>query len=154
MMNKTPKILIDGDACPVKDTIFAVGKAYNLPVVVICSIAHFTRKQDERGQWIFVDSSYQNVDMELVNRAQPGDIAITQDYGLAALLLNKHCIVLHHSGFQYTEDNIEQLLMNRHISAKIRQAGGRTKGPKPITGEHKRQFGQLLEKVVQEVKQE
>lgn len=148
------KILIDGDACPVKDTIFAIGKAYDIPVLVICSVAHFPRKQDGRGQWIFVDSSYQNVDMELVNRAHPGDIAITQDYGLAALLLNKRCLVLHHSGFQYTEDNIEQLLLNRHISAKIRKAGGRTKGMKPISGEHKRQFGQLLEKVVRELKQE
>lgn len=154
MMEQMKKILVDGDACPVKDTVFAVGKAYGIPVVVICSIAHFTQKQDARGTWIFVDSSYQNVDMELINRARAGDIAITQDYGLAALLMGKHCVVLHHSGFQYTEDNIEQLLMNRHISAKIRHAGGRTKGPKPLTGEHKRQFGQLLEKVVQEAMQE
>ena len=55
---------------------------------------------------------------------------MTQDYGLASLLLNKALHVIHHKGYEYTSQNIEQLLTQRHISAQVRQQGGRTKGHK------------------------
>ena len=61
------------------------------------------------------------------------DLIVTQDYGLASLALAKGCIVLHHKGYKYTNDNIEQLLQTRYLSAMVRKSGKRTKGPKPFT---------------------
>ena len=55
------------------------------------------------------------------------DLIVTQDYGLASLALAKGCIVLHHKGYKYTNDNIEQLLQTRYLSAMVRKSGKRTK---------------------------
>ena len=49
------------------------------------------------------------------------DLIVTQDYGLASLALAKGCIVLHHKGYKYTNDNIEQLLQTRYLSAMVRK---------------------------------
>lgn len=153
-MRDTLTIWVDGDACPVKEIIMAVGMRYHMRVVIISSIAHFTLNQDARAQWQFVDSSYQGVDIKLLNQVQPQDIVITQDYGLAALLIEKGCQVLHHNGFLYTKENIDELLMKRHFNAKMRKAGGRIKGPKPIKEADRKQFERLLTKVVEEYLQE
>ena len=146
------QILVDGDACPVKNIIVKLGADYHIPVTIICSHAHYTADQDQRADWVFVDSSYQNVDMAIVNQAKKDDIIVTQDYGLASLLLNKGCDVIHHNGFIYQNDNIEQLLFQRHLSAKIRQAGGRTKGPKPFNETDKKQFEQALVQIIEKKK--
>lgn len=148
-MGENKRILVDGDACPVKGIILDIGTRYGVPIVIISSVAHFTANQDKRGEWLFVDSSYQNVDMVLVNKAKRHDVVVTQDYGLASLLLAKGCVVLHHKGFGYTEENIDRLLLSRHLEAKIRQGGGRTKGPKPFNEGDKMQFAHLLEKTLQ-----
>ena len=153
-MNTTPRILVDNDACPVKEKILKIGSYYGLEVVMFSSIAHYTPKQDARARWVFVDASYQNVDMALFNQARSSDIVVTQDYGLAALLLDKSCRVLHHKGFLYTKENIEELLLIRHLSGKIRRASGKVKGPKPMTVAVRERFESLLEKVVQESLQE
>ena len=60
---------------------------------------------------------------------EKGDVVVTQDYGLAALALTRggHCI--NQNGMRYHEGNIDRLLMQRHVSREIRNAGGRTKGP-------------------------
>ena len=68
-------------------------------------------------------------DFELMRHVQKGDIIVTQDYGLAAMGLTKQAYVIHQSGMQYTIQNIDQLLFARHLSQKIRNSGGRLKGP-------------------------
>jgi uncharacterized protein YaiI (UPF0178 family) len=69
------------------------------------------------------------VDFALVNRILPGDIVITQDYGLAAMCLSKMAVVLNQDGMEYTGDNIDALLLARHTAKKIRDSGKRLKGP-------------------------
>jgi uncharacterized protein YaiI (UPF0178 family) len=80
--------------------------------------------------------------------AQARDIIVTQDYGLASLGLAKGCIVLHHKGFRYTNENIDQLLQTRYLSAMARKSGKRTKGPKPFTAEDREQFRQLFKQAI------
>lgn len=80
------------------------------------------------------------------------DLIITQDYGLASLGLGKGCLVLHHKGFAYTNENIDQLLQTRHLSAKARRSGQKTKGPKPFTDEDRTKFKELLEKTIKQIK--
>jgi uncharacterized protein YaiI (UPF0178 family) len=69
---------------------------------------------------------------------------VTQDYGLAAMVLAKQGRVIDQNGRQYTPGNIDQLLLSRHTAKKIRQAGGRLKGPKKRRKEGDAQFAKSL----------
>lgn len=137
------KLFIDADACPVKDIIIETGQAYDIPVVIVCSISHFSQF-GEGVEKIIVDNVSEAADMAIMNNVKAGDVVITQDYGLAAMVLAKGCQTLHHSGLIYTNENIDQLLFKRHLHAKIRKSGGRHKGPKAFTDKDKDHFRQVL----------
>ena len=122
------KIIIDGDACPSIPLIEKLAKKYNIPVLIFCDIHHYI--QSDYSTVKVVDSGFQSVDMYVVNNTSEGDIVITQDYGVAAMCLPKCSSVLSPSGNIYSNDNIDKLLEDRHISQCIRRAGGRTHGHK------------------------
>ncbi|PKM76480.1 MAG: YaiI/YqxD family protein [Firmicutes bacterium HGW-Firmicutes-15] len=121
------KILVDADACPVKDIIEKVAKKYRLELVLVSNINHLI--ESAYGEVVVVDGASQAADMAIINRTLTGDIVITQDYGLASIALAKGGLALHPLGKQYTEDNIDGLLMQRYINNKVRKAGGRIHGP-------------------------
>ena len=142
------KILIDADACPVINIVIDLCKQYKLQCLIFCDTAH--KLQDQYAETIICDKGNDSVDYTLVNYACAGDIVITQDYGLASMCLAKLSKILHQDGWQYTNDNIEALLLQRHESRKFRQAGGRTKGPskrKDIQNQH---FKSILEELIQQ----
>lgn len=141
------KIYIDADACPVKDVVIELGQEYGIRVVMVCSVSHFSDKF-KNVESVIVDNIPEAADMAIVNRVKEGDILITQDYGLASLVLAKKCKVLHHSGKSYTNENIDNLLLKRHISSEIRKSGGRTKGPKAFTTEDKQRFKLALARLL------
>ncbi|SMB89819.1 hypothetical protein SAMN00017405_0665 [Desulfonispora thiosulfatigenes DSM 11270] len=136
-------IYVDADACPVKDIIIDLGQKYKVKVVIVCSISHYS-KALENVESIIVDNVPQAADMAIINKIKENDIVITQDYGLASIALAKKCKVLHHTGKPYTNENIDNLLLNRHISSKIRRAGGKTKGPKAFTEVDRERFRMAL----------
>mgnify|MGYP003460698385 FL=1 len=131
-------ILVDADGCPVVDLTIQFAKKYEIPVTLFCDTAH--NMQREGAKTIMVSKGMDAVDFELVNRVKPGDIVITQDYGLAAMVLAKRGLVMDQNGREYTNENIDQLLHSRHIAKKIRQAGGRMKGPKKRRKEDNESF--------------
>ncbi len=131
-------ILVDADGCPVVDLTIQFAKQYELPVTLFCDTAH--NMQREGAKTIMVSKGMDAVDFELINRVKPGDIVITQDYGLAAMVLAKRGLVMDQNGREYTNENIDQLLHSRHIAKKIRQAGGRMKGPKKRRKEDNESF--------------
>lgn len=139
------KIIIDSDASPVKDIVIDEAKKHNLKVVLVASYAHYSTKiHPAHVETIYVDSAKEAADYRIMQLLQKDDILITQDYGLASLALGKKAKVLHHKGFEYDNHNIANLLESRHISAKIRKSGKRTKGPKPFTKEDADTFRRLL----------
>ncbi len=131
-------ILVDADGCPVVDLTIQFAKKYELPVTLFCDTAH--NMQREGAKTIMVSKGMDAVDFELINRVKPGDIVITQDYGLAAMVLAKRGLVMDQNGREYTNENIDQLLHSRHIAKKIRQAGGQMKGPKKRRKEDNESF--------------
>ncbi|MDY0410292.1 YaiI/YqxD family protein [Virgibacillus soli] len=142
-------ILVDADACPVKDIVINVAKVYKVPVKLVKSFSHFSHDEDIAGvETIYVDTGADAADYRIVQLAKEGDLIITQDYGLASLGLAKGCAVLHHVGFAYTNENIDRLLQTRHASAMARRAGKRTKGPKPFTDENRIKFENLLRQTI------
>ena len=135
------QIYIDADACPVKNIIIEESLAKNLPVTLVTSISHFSTKEQPQGvNTVYVDTGAEAADYRIIKLIKKGDILITQDYGLASLGLGKGCIVLHHTGYAYTAENIDQLLQSRYLSAMVRKSGKRTKGPKPFTDENRKEF--------------
>ena len=145
------KVLIDADACPVVNTAVNLCRHYNAECVLLCDTAHELHR--EGASTLVFDKGADSVDLALVNRAAPGDIVITQDYGLASMCLARQATVMHQDGWLYTADNIDALLFQRHTARKHRAAGGRFKGPAKRTQEQDRAFslafGRLLQQTVQ-----
>lgn len=139
------RILVDADACPVKDRIERVAKKLHIPVIFFCDIHH--RIESDYGTIITVDSGRDSADIKLVNALQPGDVAVTQDYGLATLVLAKRGRAVNTSGGEYTEHNIDQLLFERHTAMKARNAGHRTKGPSKRHREDDEAFERCLREI-------
>ena len=125
------KVLIDADACPVVDITVKLCVKQGVPCLLLCDTAHIMHR--DGAETLIFDKGADSVDFALVNRALPGDIVITQDYGLASMCLGRCARVLHQDGWEYTLDNISGLMEQRHINKKHRLAGGRTKGPSKRT---------------------
>lgn len=123
------RILIDGDACPVTALIEKVAARYGIGVVFFHSICHHSSNSGGAMEKIMVDNVSQAVDMAIINKASKGDLVVTGDFGLASLVLGKKAYAVSFSGMIYDENNIDQLLFERHMSGVVRRSGGRTKGP-------------------------
>ncbi len=141
------RILVDADACPVTPIILRVAAEYGVPVTLLCDTAHEMHR--DGADTIVVEKGADSVDFKLVNLVRDTDIVVTQDYGLAAMCLARRARVLHQNGIEYTDRNIDSLLLSRHISKKIRRAGGRTKGPSPRTAAQNAAFEQALHRILQ-----
>lgn len=141
------KVLIDADACPVTGIAVNLCKKHSVPCILLCDTAH-TIYQDGAETLIF-DKGSDSVDFALVNRTSPGDIVITQDYGLASMCLGRSVRVLHQDGWEYTLDNISGLMEQRHIAKKHRMSGGRMKGPSKRTKQQDAAFERALQQLLQ-----
>lgn len=122
------RILVDADACPGKHLIEKAAKEFNIEVIMFSDINHVITTSYSTVR--YVDCGYQAVDMKIVNEVQKDDIIVTQDYGVAAMVLGKKAYAINTKGYVYTSENIDKLLYERHISQKIRKAGGKTTNPK------------------------
>ena len=132
------KILVDADACPVKEIIVRLAKQREIPVTMLIDTSH--QLNDGYSTVITVDKAADSVDFALMGLLVRNDIVVTQDYGLAAMALGKGGRVINQNGLEYTNDNIDRLLMERHLGAKVRRGGGRTKGPAKRTKEDNERF--------------
>lgn len=141
------KLLIDADGCPVVNIAVGLCKKYRVPCLLLCDTAHdFYR---DGAQTMIFDKGADSVDYALVNQVNPGDIVITQDYGLASMCLARNARILHQDGWEYTKDNIDALLLVQHTSRKLRASGGRLKGAKKRTQAQNEAFSAALEKLLQ-----
>lgn len=142
------QILVDADACPVVRIIERVAKKYNIPVTLLCDTNHIL--QSDYSKVKTVSAGADAVDLALINMCRVGDIAVTQDFGVAALVLGKGGYCIHQSGKVFSDDNIEGLLMDRHLSKKARMSKSKhhVKGPKKRTAQDDKNFEQSFERLV------
>ena len=140
------KVLIDADACPVVDIAVTLCAQHEVTCVLLCDTAHEIRR--EGAETLVFDKGADSVDFALVNRVAAGDIVITQDYGLASMCLARGARILHQDGWEYTRDNIEGLLFQRHAARQYRAAGGRTKGPSKRKASQNQAFSAAFEKLL------
>lgn len=143
----TRRILIDADGCPVVDETIKVAKRFGLECLILCDTSH--RFEREGAQTMVFSKGADSVDFALVNLVHPGDVVVTQDYGLAAMCLTRRALALNQDGMEYTADNIDALLLSRHTAKKIRNAGGRLKGPAKRTAAQDKAFSETLIQLLQ-----
>ena len=136
------EIFIDGDACPVVKQAEIIAKKYNLKVTLLCDTNHILTSN--YSEIFIVGAGMDAVDFVLVNKCKKGDIVITQDYGVAGINQN---------GRLYTNENIDRLLMERHIAKSLRKASSKNhlKGPKKRTHEDDLKFCESFEKLILKV---
>lgn len=117
------KILVDADACPVKEILVEEAKKRGLPVTMLTDTCH--ELNDGYSTVITVDKGRDSADLRLVNLIKPGDVVVTQDYGVAAMSLGRGAKALNQNGLVYDGGNMDRLLFERALGQKIRRAGGR-----------------------------
>ena len=147
-----PRILVDADACPVVRIVERVAKAGGLPVTLLCDTNHVLNS--EYSEIKVIGAGADAVDFALINLCRRGDVVVTQDYGVAALALGKGAYAIHQNGGLYTQDNIDQMLMERHLARKARMGKGKhhLKGPKKRTKEEDEAFEAAFQKLLMEIK--
>jgi uncharacterized protein YaiI (UPF0178 family) len=141
------KIIIDADACPrpVLHICRRLGKKYGTPLWTVASFEHCIESEHH----VIVGNSPEETDIKLLNLSRPGDIAVTQDWGLAAMLLGKGVRCLSPAGKCYNDSSIDFLLEERNVKLRHRRGGGRTKGPKKRTAGEDNRFETALERLLQ-----
>ncbi|MEA5067613.1 MAG: YaiI/YqxD family protein [Christensenellaceae bacterium] len=132
------KILVDADACPVKQIIVRLARQGSVPVTMLMDTSH--EHNDGYSQVITVDKQADSVDYALMGLLTREDIVVTQDFGLAAMVLGKGARAVNQNGLVFTNETIDKLLLERHIGQKVRRGGGRTKGPPKRTKEDDARF--------------
>ena len=145
------RILVDADACPVKEIIVRLAKERNIPVTMLIDTSH--QLNDGYSTIITVDKQADSVDFKLMGLLTAVDIVVTQDFGLAAMVLGKGATAINQNGLVFSNDNFDKLLMERHIGAKVRRGGGRTKGPAKRTKEDNDRFESAFVKLLSSGKQ-
>lgn len=142
------KIFVDADACPVVDIVEDIATKYNISVTLLCDTNHVLTS--DYSEVIVVGAGADAVDYKLISICHKGDIVVTQDYGVAAMALGKGAYAIHQSGKWYTNENIDQMLMERHLNKKARRASSRNhiKGPRKRTEEDDQRFAESFEKLL------
>ena len=142
------RVFVDADACPVVSIVENISKKYNIPVTLLCDTNHVLTS--EYSDVLVVGAGADAVDYKLISICHKGDIVVSQDYGVAAMALGKGAFAIHQSGKWYTNDNIDQMLMERHLNKKARRSSYKNhiKGPKKRTEEDDERFTQSFEKMI------
>lgn len=144
------RIIVDGDGCPGISYIEKVAKQENIDLLVYSTIDHNINL--DYGEVKRVDAGFQSVDMYVINDTKEGDIVISQDFGVAALALGKKAYAISPKGMIFSNDNIERLLFERHLSQKARKAGLRGKNASKRKKEDDINLYNTIKKVINQEK--
>ena len=141
-------IWVDADACPVVGIVERVAGKYDIPVTLLCDTNHVL--ESAYSEVIVVGAGADAVDYKLISLCHKGDVVVSQDYGVAAMALGKGAYAIHQSGKWYTNDNIDRMLMERHLNKKARRASGKNhiKATRKRTSEDDEHFSESFEKMI------
>ena len=142
------QIFVDADACPVVGIVEKIAEKYNISTTLLCVTTHVLTS--DYSEVIVVGAGADAVDYKLISICHKGDVVVSQDYGVAAMALGKGAYAIHQSGKWYTNENIDQLLMERHLNKKARRSSHKNhlKGPRKRTEEDDIRFAQSFEKLL------
>src|SRR5690606_24694121 len=159
-MTSRSSVIVDADACPkgAMEVLRRLRREYGYRLVTVASFHHDIGEGGPDGAVGAADAGLEHVtvgdgpeeaDWAGANRTRPGDVVVTHDWGLAALVLAKGARCLSPSGHVYTRQRMDFQLDERHVKAKHRRAGGRTKGPRARTSADDRRFERALRRLLE-----
>ncbi|MBS4194712.1 YaiI/YqxD family protein [Bacillus sp. FJAT-49870] len=148
----TSTIYVDADACPVKSDISLIAQEFMVHVRFIASYDHhISNREEESGEWIFVDPGKDSADLYILNQIKRNDVLITQDIGLASLALAKGVYALSPRGTEYREESIQTALNFRYLAARERERGNYGKGPKPFNSHDRQNFQKCFRRLLSKI---
>ena len=115
------KILIDGDSCPVIQKTESLARQHKIKTHIYCDTSHDIRS--DYSEVHIVDKGADVADFRILSDCEAGDIVITNDGGLASMVLSKRGKAINTYGRPYTDDMIMTVLTARHLGRKMRQSG-------------------------------
>lgn len=148
-------IYVDADACPVVGIVEKIAKENEISCTLLCDTNHILRS--EYAEVKIIGAGADAVDYALINLCRKGDIVVSQDYGVASMALGKGAYAIHQSGKWYTNENIDQMLMERHMAKKARMSKRQKthlKGPSKRTEEDDKRFADAFRRLVEKAKQD
>jgi uncharacterized protein YaiI (UPF0178 family) len=145
-------LLIDADACPVKQEIYRVAERHLLKGVAIkvfvVSNSPIAVPRDEMIERVVVAAGMDEADNWIAERAQRGDIVITADVPLASRCVKAGATVIAPNGKPFTEDMIGAALATRNLMDSLRSSGEITGGPKPFAPRDRSAFLSALDQAI------
>lgn len=147
------RVFVDADACPVIGIIERLATKYDVPVTLLCDTNHVL--VSDYSEVKVIGAGADAVDYALIGLCGKGDIVVSQDYGVAAMALGKGTYAIHQSGKWYTNENIDQMLMERHLAKKARRATKKNhlKGPKKRSTQDDERFAESFEKMIRKAQE-
>lgn len=145
--NTAPRVLVDADACPVKQEVYRVTKRHGLDVLMV-SNSWLQVPLESRVELVVVEGGLDVADDWIADHVAAHDIVVTADIPLAARSLEKQALVIDHKGREFTEDMIGDALATREIRSQMRDVGIMTGGPAPFVKRDRSQFLQKLEETI------
>jgi uncharacterized protein YaiI (UPF0178 family) len=145
-------LFIDADACPVTREAISAARALGVGVVLVANGTQNLEKYTKRSgvEAVLVSSGADAADFAVIERLQPGDVVVTQDIGLAAMVLGRGAAAVSPRGRIFHLATIDAELLVRHEEKKLRRAGGRHAGPRPFTEEDREHFSEVVERMLRE----
>ncbi len=145
------EILVDADACPVKDEIYKVATRYGLKVYIVAN-SFINTPRDPLIERVIVSSGFDAADDWIAARAKPGMIVITTDVPLAHRAVTTGAAVLAPNGKRFSENSIGMQLATRDLMDNLRVGGQITGGPKPFSARDRSDFLQSLDQAIMDLK--
>ncbi|MCC6099327.1 MAG: DUF188 domain-containing protein [Olsenella sp.] len=164
------RLYIDADACPVTREALAAARAHRIPCIIAGNstqnLERYIRASDPRepkdpsrpdhGFWvntIQVGVGADSADFAIASAITPDDVLVTQDIGLADIVLGRGARAIGVRGHVYNPLTIDSMMFIRHEEKKVRRAGGKTKGPAAFTDEDRERFSHNLARLLREARQ-
>lgn len=144
------KIWVDADAAPrdVKDIVLRAARRLEIQAVLVANQRLAVPLDHPHVSAVRVQGGPDVADRHIAEHALEGDVAITADIPLAAILVEKAVVVLDPRGELYTEENVRERLSIRDFMETLRGTGVETGGPKPYGDREKRAFAAALDRVL------
>lgn len=144
------KLWIDADAAPrdVKEIVFRAAKRLKIPVVMVANQRLPMPLNNPFVTAVWVKGGSDEADRHIAEHALDGDVAVTADIPLAAILVEKRVVVLDPRGEVYSEENVRERLSIRDFMASLRDSGVQTGGPVPYGLRDKQAFAAALDRTL------
>jgi hypothetical protein len=144
------KLWVDADAAPrdVKEIVYRTAKRLELETVLVANQRMSTPLNNPHVSTVWVQGGPDVADQHIADHAVAGDIAITADIPLAAILVEKGIVVLDPRGEQYSAENVRERLSIRDFMESLRASGVETGGAKPYGMREKQAFAAALDRAL------